>query len=86
MTEGVDLDRDEERAVAAFMSRVANLGIPDPGSRIPDPAQLWCKARLLRQWEAERRAYRPLDIMQPIEIAGGLIAAGLLLYWSIPYL
>jgi len=25
-------------------------------------------------------------IMQPIEIAGGLVAAGLLLYWSLPYL
>jgi len=24
--------------------------------------------------------------MQPIEIAGGLVAAGLLLYWSLPYL
>jgi len=86
MTEWFDLDRDEERAVAAFMSRVASLQIPDPGSRIPDPAQLWCKAALLRKWDAERRAQRPLDVMLPIEIAGGLVAAGLLLYWSIPYL
>ena len=79
MTEWFDFDRDEERALAAFMSRVANL-------RIPDPAQLWCKAKLLRTWEAERRAQWPLDMMQPIEIAGGLVAAGLLLYWSLPYL
>ena len=86
MTEWFDLDQDDEHAISAFMSRVANLRIPDPGSRTPDPAELWCKARLLARWEAERRAYRPLDIMQPIEIAGGLIAAGLLLYWSIPYL
>jgi len=86
MTEWFDLDQDEERAVAAFMTRVAELRIPDPGFRIPDPAELWCKATLLRRWEAERRAQRPLDIMQPIEIAGGLVAAGLLLYWSLPYL
>jgi hypothetical protein len=86
MTEWFDLNRDEERAVAAFMSRVANLRIPSPGSRIPDPAALWCKAQLIQRWEAERRAQRPLDIMQPIEIAGGLVAAGLLLYWSLPYL
>jgi hypothetical protein len=86
MTEWFDLNRDEERAVAAFMSRVANLRIPSPGSRIPDPVALWCKAQLIQRWEAERRAQRPLDIMQPIEIAGGLVAAGLLLYWSLPYL
>jgi len=55
-------------------------------SRIPDAAALWSKARLIQRWDAERRAQRPLDIMQPIEIAGGLVAAGLLLYWSLPYL
>jgi len=86
MTDRFDLDPEEEQAVAAFMARVAALRIPDPESRVPDPAELWCKATLLRKWEAERRARRPLDVMLPIEIAGGLVAAGLLLYWSIPYL
>jgi hypothetical protein len=38
------------------------------------------------RWEAERRAQRPLDVMHPIEITGGLVAAGLMLYWSLPYL
>ena len=28
----------------------------------------------------------PLDVMHPIEIACGLVAAGLMLYWSLPYL
>lgn len=82
MTEWFDLIDTDETAVATFMSRVANLRVPDPDSRIPEPAQLWCKAKLLERWEAERRAQRPLDIMQPIEIAGGLAAAGLLLYLS----
>jgi hypothetical protein len=82
MTEWLDLDLEEERVVAAFMSRVAHVRIPDAGSRIPEAAELWCKAKLLAQWEASRRAQRPLDIMQPIEIAGGLVAAGLLLYLS----
>ncbi len=85
MAEWFDLDREEEQAVAAFMARVADLRIPDPGSRLPAAAELWCKAKLLRQWEAERRAQWPLDIMQRVEIAGGLVAAGLLLYWSLPY-
>jgi hypothetical protein len=82
MTEWFDLDDAEEKAVADFMSHVANLRLPDPGPRIPGTAELWCKAKLIERWEAERRAQRPLDIMQRIEIAGGLVAAGLLLYLS----
>ena len=86
MTEWLDLGEEDERAIAAFMSRVANLRIPNHESRIPTSGQLWWKAQLLKKWEAERRAQWPLDVMQPIEIAGGLVAAGLLLYWSLPYL
>ena len=86
MTEWHDLTSEEERAVAAFMSRISNLRIPNPEPRIPAAMTLWSKAKLIQRWEAERRAQRPLDMMQPIEIAGGLVAAGLLLYWSLPYL
>jgi hypothetical protein len=82
MTDWFDLKEADEEAVAAFMSRVANLQGPPLDSRVPDPAGLWCKAKLLARWEAERLAGRPLDLMQPIEIAGGLVAAGLLLYLS----
>ena len=73
----------DDRAIADFMARVSAL--PAPGG-VQDSSHLWWKAQLLMKWDAERRAQRPLDIMQPIEIAGGLVAAGLLLYWSIPYL
>jgi hypothetical protein len=83
MTEWFELPQDEERAVAAFMSRVAELRISTPESRIPDSAQLWCTAQLLKKWEAERRAQRPLDIMQRVEIVGGLVAAGVLVYLSL---
>ena len=104
MTDWFDLDEHDERAIAAFMSRVASLPVPELGTRdsgfaehripnpqsriasVQDPARLWWKAQLLKKWEAERRAQRPLDVMQPIEIAGGLVAAGLMLYWSLPYL
>jgi hypothetical protein len=83
MTDWFDLDEGDERAVAAFMSRVASLPAT---SGVQDPARLWWRAQLLKKWEAERRAQRPLDVMHPIEIAGGLAAAGLMLYWSLPYL
>ena len=86
MTDWFALRDDEERAIAMFMSRVANVRIPDAESPILSSNTLWWKAKLLDKWEAERRAQWPLDIMQPIEIAGGLVAAGLLLYWSLPHL
>jgi len=84
MTEWFDLNEADENAIATFMSRAANLRTPNSESRTPTPdaAQLWCKAKLIARWEAERRAQRPLDFMQPIEIAGGLVAAGVLLYLS----
>jgi hypothetical protein len=85
MTEWFDLNDSDEKAIANFMSRVAELRISNPESRIPGPAELWYKAKLLAQWDAERRIQRPLDIMQYIEIGGGLVAASLLLYWSLPY-
>jgi hypothetical protein len=82
MTNWFDLTSEEERGVAAFMGRVAAL----PTGAVPDPMQLWWKAQLLRRWDAERQAELPLDLMQPIEIAGGLVAAAVLLYLSLPRL
>jgi hypothetical protein len=44
MTEWFDLNPEEERVVAAFMSRVAaNLRTPSSESRIPDSAALWSR-------------------------------------------
>ncbi|MBI4265371.1 MAG: hypothetical protein HY657_13435 [Acidobacteria bacterium] len=83
MTTWFDLAESEERAVAAFMARVAALPTT---ATAPDAVQLWLKAQLLRRWDAERRAQLPLDVMQPIEIAAGLAAAALLLYLSLPRL
>ena len=83
MTNWFELNEEDERAVAAFMSRVTSLPAPDG---VQEPARLWWKAQLLKKWDAERRAQLPLDVMQPIEIAGGMVAAGLMLYWSLPYL
>jgi hypothetical protein len=85
MTGWFDLPEDEERAIAMFMSRIANVRVPDPESPILSSSTLWWKAKLLDKWHAERRAQLPLDIMQPIEIAGGFIAAGSLLYWWLPH-
>lgn len=79
-----ELSEQDERAIAAFMTRVASL--PTAAAAGPDAMQLWWKAQLLRRWDAERRAQLPLDLMQPVEIAAGLAAAAFLLYLSIPRL
>lgn len=83
MTEWFDLPDDDERAVAAFMSRVAHLPVANLESGIADGSRLWWKAQLMKKWDAEQRARWPLDLMQPIEIAGGLVAAALLAYLSL---
>jgi hypothetical protein len=47
--------------------------------RMPEASQLWWKGQLARRWEAEARAVAPLDRMQRIEVAAGVIAALVLL-------
>jgi hypothetical protein len=83
MTSWLGLDADDERLVGGFMSKVA--GLPGPAA-LPDPMQLWWKAQLLRRWDAERRVQQPLEVMERVEIAAGLVAAGLLLVLSLPSL
>ncbi len=80
-----DLTADEEEAVAAFMRGAATVPEAD-GMQRSDPAVLWWKAQLVRRWNSERRAQAPLDVIEPIQIAAGLVAAGLLLVWTIPSL
>ena len=75
-------ERDEER-LAAFMSRVAGLPVSGTG---PDPMWLWWKAQLLRRWDAEQRVQAPLEVMERIEIAAGLVAAVVLFFWAAPAL
>ena len=79
------MSADEERDVAAYMSRLATAtGGRSP--RLPSVDVLWVKAQMLQRWEAERRVQAPLDVMEPFQIAAGLVAAGILLFWSLPAL
>lgn len=76
-----ELNDEDDRAVAAFMARVAALPTAAPTR---DPMALWWKAQLVKRWDAERRAQVPLDVMERVEIAAGLGAAGVLLFWAVP--
>jgi hypothetical protein len=79
-----ELTAEEERAVAAFMARLAS--IPVGHVSVPNADVVWWKARLLARWDAERKVQQPLDVMEPVQIVAGLVAAGLLLAWSLPSL
>ena len=87
MTDWLGLNREDERMAEAFMSKVAALPV-DPGVApgVADPMQLWWKAQLLRRWDAERRVQMPLDVMDRVEVAAGLVAAGVLLVLALPSL
>src|SRR5688572_7724161 len=79
------MSADEEQDVAAYMSRLATASIRH-ASRLPTADVLWVKAQMLERWEAERRVQAPLDVMEPFQIGAGLVAAGILLFWSLPAL
>lgn len=79
------VSNEDEPHVARYMSRLAAVPPPQHG-RVPDPAVLWVRAQIVRRWEMERRAQTALDVMEPVQIAAGLVAAGVLLVWSLPSL
>ena len=78
-----DLTGVEERVVAAFMDRLRTAPL-SVSPHIPGADVLWLKSRLIRQWDAQRKVRRPIDVMEPVELAAGVMAAGLLLAWSVP--
>ena len=76
---------DEEQDIAAYMSKLATAGTRH-APRLPAADVLWVKAQMLQRWDAERRVQAPLDMIEPFQIGAGLIAAGILLFWSLPAL
>jgi hypothetical protein len=71
--------------VARYMTRLAAETDALAATRVlPEPGMLWWKARLLQRWDAETRATAPVDLMQRIEVIGGLVAVAvlLLMFWS----
>jgi hypothetical protein len=79
------MSADDEQNVAAYMSRLAHAS-GGHAPRLPAADVLWVKAQMLERWAAERRVQAPLDVMEPFQIAAGLVAAGILLFWSVPAL
>jgi hypothetical protein len=80
-----DVTAEEEQHLAAYLSRLSASALPKT-AHVPNADLLWVKAQMLRRWEVERKVQAPLDLMEPVQIAAGLVAAGVLLVWSLPSL
>ena len=80
-----DVTPDEERAIAAFMQRLAKSPAPE-APVLASLGAIWWKAQLLRRWDEQREAARPLAIMEPIQFIAGLTAAALMFLWAAPSL
>jgi hypothetical protein len=78
-----DVTPDEERAIAGFMTRLAAT---PPTSTLAGHGTIWWKAQLLRRWDEQRQAARPLAIVEPIQLVAGLAAAALVFFWTLPSL
>lgn len=78
-----EVNADEDRAIAAFMARLAHTPTGSEPS-LPGADVLWWKAQLLRRWEAERKVQAPLDLMEPFQIAAALAAVAAVVVWALP--
>ena len=78
-----DFTPADERLVTSLMERLRAAPI-DVKPRMPAADVLRLKARLIREWDAHRRVRLPLELMAPVEIAASVVAAMLLLFWSVP--
>jgi hypothetical protein len=75
---------DEERIVAAWMSRMA--AAPLPPAHIPDAAAIWWQAQLRQRAEARRRAERPIEVMEWVQLGAAAATAAAALVWALPSL
>ena len=73
----------EERTLTEFMQQLHRTPLA-ASPRVLAADVLWAKLQLIRRWDAQGRVRRPLDLMEPVEIAVGAVAAMLLLSWSVP--
>ena len=78
-----DVTAAEEQTIAAFMQGLHKVPLTD-SPQMPGAHVLWLKGCLIQQWEAQRRIRRPIDLMEPFELAASAAAAVLLLFWSVP--
>ena len=80
-----ETERSAELEVATFMKQLA-ASAPLVSSALTqaDARILWVKARLVRQWETERRSQAIQSWAEPFEYAAAAVGVYLLLAWARP--
>jgi hypothetical protein len=69
----------EMMEVSTWMRKFAAL--PFDSASLPNPAYLWWKAQILRQWDAERRVTAPIDVGEGVQVGVGVVGGAFLLAW-----
>ena len=69
----------ETLVVTAWMKELASLPVGE--KPLPDPTYLWWKAELLRRWDAQQQATKPIEVGEQVQMGVGLVAAAGLLVW-----
>ena len=75
-------DERDEALMAAWMRELAALPVETPP--LPDPAYIWWKAQLLRQWDAQRTVVAPLEWGERVQVVTAVGGAAVLLALSWP--
>src|SRR5262245_61921058 len=75
----VETDDQETRMVMAWLKELS--AVPVTEAPLPDPTYLWWKAELLRRWDAQQRATKPIEVGEQVQMGLGLVAAAGLLVW-----
>ncbi len=79
MIDEPDPGRDDLAMVSVWMKEFAAQPIA-PSARL-DPQCLFWKAQLLKRWDAEARATRPIEVAEQVPAAAALVAAAALAGW-----
>jgi hypothetical protein len=66
------------------MARVA--AAPLPAAHIPDAETILWQAQLRQRAEDRRRAQRPIEVMERIQLGAVALTAAAVLVWSLPTL
>jgi hypothetical protein len=70
---------EREDEVRGWMQELATIPI-DSGPLL-DARDLWLKAQLLKQWDAQRQVIAPIERAEPVQISIGVAGALVLLAW-----
>jgi hypothetical protein len=76
-------DSPDDHDVHEFMARLEHAAI-NVEPRLVAPEIVWARARWLRRVDAERRLDAVLDVVEPMQVAAGLIGLLLCLLWLWP--